>query len=260
MFMEKNKDDESLSSCSIETHCAPPVVGETLSSDLESSVWSDDQDDLLPSCQWSSNQSTPTGNHMVHQGSTYSGSYCSTSTPVVLSNGAPLRAQASAQTVWRSPRLLAKAKTKLDLSYDDCEDKTSWTGDDTLPFCQWSLPEGSPAKVEPRGRPFRSTYGTSITTETAEGFDPDSFDHPSRSYHCSTPIKTPQSVSTMAVSLQRSPRIPQAKFHPNNVVKDGHVWQLSKVMELNGCNPSCASQVQVLWQAVVSVSNSRFMT
>ena len=52
--------------------------------------------------------------------------------------------------------------------------------------------------------------------------------------------------------------MPQAKpkFDPSSIVKDELGWQLSKVMELNGCNPQCAIRVHDLNEHNVLIAHA----
>ena len=60
--------------------------------------------------------------------------------------------------------------------------------------------------------------------------------------------------------LRRSPRVSQAKitFDPSSIVKDELGWQLSKVMELNGCNPQCAISVHDLNEHDILIAHAMF--
>ena len=65
-----------------------------------------------------------------------------------------------------------------------------------------------------------------------------------------TPVNssgTPPTRITQDESPRRSRRVPKlkVKFDPSNVVKDEIGWQLSKVMDLNGCQPRCSRYVRV---------------
>ena len=60
--------------------------------------------------------------------------------------------------------------------------------------------------------------------------------------------------------LRRSPRVPKVKpkFDPSSIVKDELGWQLSKVMELNGCNPQCAKNVHDLHEHDILIAHAMF--
>ena len=66
---------------------------------------------------------------------------------------------------------------------------------------------------------------------------------------------------TLQDSPRRSPRVPKAprvKFDPSSVVKDEIGWQLSKVMDLNGCQPRCAVAVHGLSEYDILLAHSMF--
>ena len=69
-----------------------------------------------------------------------------------------------------------------------------------------------------------------------------------------------QTTDRTVESPRRSPRIkkPRAKFDPTNIVKEEIGWQLSKVMELNGCQPCCAVSVHGLNEYDVLLCHSMF--
>ena len=209
--------------------------------DLESCGLSEDQDDSLPSCQWSSRESTPNRIHQAGPRRT-SPFYCSAST-VSTPNSIALQSYVNAprRSPRRSPRLLAR--TKLDPFSDNEVDSL----DDSLQFCQWSSPENSTPTID---SPIRNIH----TNTESEGYN--------HLNYCSTPIRNIELRST--VTLRCSPRLrpdtsAKAKFDPSNVVKDaGSIWQLSKVMELNGCNPCCASKVHGLTEYDILLAHSMF--
>lgn len=194
--MERNTNEDSCSSWSIETHST--LVNQF--DDLESCSWSEGQCDSLPSCEWSSKESTPKGSPKTQTCSRLM-SYYSTPTINLIAT------ESATVSVRRSPRLLAKEKGKVNI-----EDKTGWCEDDSLLSCQWS----SEVELTPNCSPIIH-YNVVIQTEASLC---------SRSVvYCSTPTKdiTSQSTATMQ-TVWRSPRLPtgraKAKFDPSNIVKD----------------------------------------
>ena len=65
----------------------------------------------------------------------------------------------------------------------------------------------------------------------------------------SSAVNVTPSKNSESQQPRHSPRVPKApkpKFDPSNVVKDSIGWQLSKVLELNGCQPRCAVYIHGL--------------
>ena len=62
--------------------------------------------------------------------------------------------------------------------------------------------------------------------------------------------------------LRRSPRVPKqkAKFDPSSSVTSEEGWQLSSVMELQGCQPHCVTQVHGLSEYDVLIAHSTITT
>lgn len=107
------------------------------------------------------------------------------------------------------------------------EESCSWSGEESWPSCDWSSPPNSPSSPN-------TIYQHNI-------FE--------------TPAKEQSSNK-----LWRSPRVPKArlKFDPSNIVKDDVGWQLSKVVELNGCLPHCAIKVHGLGEYDLLLAHSMF--
>lgn len=80
-----------------------------------------------------------------------------------------------------------------------------------------------------------------------------------------TPVNssgTPPPRMPQKESPRRSPRVPtlKVKFDPSNVVKDEIGWQLSKVMDLNGCQPRCATAVHGMCEYDILLAHSMFVS
>lgn len=76
-------------------------------------------------------------------------------------------------------------------------------------------------------------------------------------------VNSPASSSLLLPSLspvRRSPRsqAPKIKFDPSRVVTTGDGWQLSFVMDLQGCQPKCVSKVHDLGEYDVLIAHSAF--
>ena len=77
----------------------------------------------------------------------------------------------------------------------------------------------------------------------------------------STPPRGAQTADfTASPPVRTSPRVPKpkTKFDPSSAVRDDEGWQLMRVMELSGCEGSCATAVNDLCEYDVLQAHSSF--
>jgi hypothetical protein len=113
----------------------------------------------------------------------------------------------------------------------------TWS-EESLPSCDWSTPDPASSPVF-----WEANDDVLLTPMNTAG------------------NKTLDNLHTPQDSPRRSPSVPKAprtKFDPRNVVKDEIGWQLSQVLDLNGCQPRCAVFVHGLCEYDMLLAHSMF--
>ena len=134
---------------------------------------------------------------------------------------------------WSLSLTAHSAEVNLDSSIELAS--CTWSeAEESWPSCDWSTPDPASSPIFWEGNDDVLLTGGNNTLDK---------------------LCTPQD------SPRRSPRVPKApriKFDPSNVVKDEIGWQLSKVLDLNGCQPRCAVAVHGLCEYDILLAHSMF--
>lgn len=113
---------------------------------------------------------------------------------------------------------------------ESTSDKESWVS------CEWSF-SSSPLSCDP--------YDSPAPLSCDLGYD---YETPPR----------PNSVTTPPVPVSVCLSEKQAKYDPSCAVRDEIGWQLSRVMQLNGCQPQCAKTLHGLHEYDALLAHSMF--
>lgn len=143
----------------------------------------------------------------------------------------------------------------------DCWETCDWSGneeesdkgEDWGSCSEWSVHSESPKELAEDSSCYLSPQAASTPTMDRNV-----------QFQFADSVPLQQSLSSSELSslspVRRSPRavVPRRKFDPTRAVTNEDGWQLSSVMELQGCQPRCCSQVHGVSEYDVLIAHSSF--